>query len=121
MKAVSVYKGNVKDANSNSVNILVEIAVLMKVHSSLIHGKILMFKNTSEIVHDLLIGMSIVQKWRFADLSFVKKKISFNHAIITGDWRKARPDNFVALRLLSKVIFCNEKASTNISTTNNKK
>ena len=37
--------------------------------------------------------------------------------IITGYWRKARPDNSIALRLLSNVIFYDEKASVNISAT----
>ena len=95
------------------MNILGEIAVLMKVNSSLIYEKILVFKKTSAIVHDLLIGMNIL---RFAELSFVKKEISLNHAIITGDWRKARPANSIALSLLSNVIFYGEKASANIST-----
>ena len=54
---------------------------------------------------------------RFAELSFAKKEISFNYAIITGDWRKARSDNSITLRLLSNVIFYDEKAFTNISTT----
>ena len=64
------------------MNMLGEIAVLLKVNSSLIYEKILVFKKTRETVHDLLIGMNIL---RFAELSFVKKEISFNHAVISRD------------------------------------
>ena len=102
-----------KMLTENSVIILGEITVLLKVNSSLIYEKILVFKKTRAIVHDLLIGMNIL---RFAELSFVKKEISFNHAIISRDWRKARPDNSIALRLLSNKIFYDEKASANLST-----
>ena len=82
LKSLSVYKGNVKDANGNSVNILGDIAVLMKVNSSLIYEKVLVFKKTSAILHSSLIGMNIL---RFAELRFAKKEISFNCAIITRD------------------------------------
>ena len=71
LKSLSVYKGNVKDDNGNSVNILGDIAVLMEVNSSLICEKILVFKRTGASAHDLLIVMYIL---RFAELSFVKKE-----------------------------------------------
>ena len=64
-------KGNVKDANGNTVNILGKIAVLMIVNSSLIREKILVFKKTTAILHDLLIGMNTL---RFTSSVFSREK-----------------------------------------------
>ena len=73
LKSLSVYKGNVKDANGNTVNTIGRNSSVNEVNFSLIYEKILVFKKTSAIVHDILLGMTILT---FAELSFVKSNVA---------------------------------------------
>ena len=72
LKALRTYNGNVKDANGNPIDIMGEINVMFKVKNEIIYEKLLVFRKTSAIVHDLLIGMNIL---KFSEINFIERKV----------------------------------------------
>ena len=79
LKALRTYNGNVKDANGNPIDIMGEINVMFKVKNEIICEKLLVFRKTSAIVHDLLIGMNMLN---FSEINFIERKSSFNSPLI---------------------------------------
>ena len=110
LKTLRKYSGVVKDANGNPIDIMGEINVMFKVKNEIIYEKLLVFKKTSAIVHDLLIGMNLL---KFSDINFIKGKVKFR--IPQVEKKRVLPsltNSSVTMRLLSNELQYNEATAT---------
>ena len=106
------FKGRVTDANGNSVPILGEIPVSMRIPSQEIRESLLVFKKTSSIAHHILIGMNIL---KHAILDFVTKNICFTKIDNSNKWKVDKVHDFVTLELASNKINYHDDKSQKIT------
>ena len=109
LKTLRKHSGAVKDANGNPIDIMGEINVMFKVKNEIIYEKLLVFKKTSAIVHDLLIGMNLL---KFSDINFIKGKVKFRIPQVEKKESLSLKNSSVTMRLLSNELQYNEATAT---------
>ena len=76
LQSLNKFKGDVKDANGNSIAIKGQLKVKLKTPEGEIKDRLLIFENNGKLSVDVILGMNILEK---SSINFSNRKISFRN------------------------------------------